>query len=111
MMADKQIDKHDAILMGLVMNLQSSGMMQLGKMVNPHTGETHRDLDGARYTVDILEMLKVKVGSNCDPEVQKLLEQAVMNLQMNYMDELKKGDSPEEPEEPEADEKGESAEQ
>jgi len=107
-MTDKQIDKHDAILMGLVMNLQSSGMMQLGKMVNPHTGETHRDLDGARYTVDILEMLKAKVGDNCDPEVQKLIEQAVMNLQMNYMDELKKGDSPEESE---ADEKDESAEE
>jgi hypothetical protein len=102
-MTDRQVDKHDAVLMGLVMNLQSSGMMQLGKMVNPHTGEMQRDLDGAKYTVDLLEMLKVKVADNCDPEVKKLIEQAVMNLQMNYMDELKNGDSPEESNEEEKD--------
>ena len=59
-MNDTGIDKHDQVLMGLVFSLQAAAMQHLGKMKNPHTDAVERDLDQARATIDILEMLKVK---------------------------------------------------
>ena len=55
-----EFSKHDHVLMALTMNLQSIAMVQLGKLSNPASGEVETDLDGARGTIDLLEMLKVK---------------------------------------------------
>jgi hypothetical protein len=85
-----EFTKHDQVLMSLALNLQSIAMVQLGKLSSPATGEVERDLDGARGTIDILEMLKVKCRTGTPAPVVKLLDQAVMDLQMNYLDELKR---------------------
>lgn len=85
----EQIAKHDHILMALTLNLQSIAMVQLGKVTSPASGEIERDLDGARGTIDILEMLKVKCRHETPPPVLRLLDQTVMDLQMNYLDEVK----------------------
>lgn len=85
-----EFTKHDQVLMGLTLNLQSIAMVQLGKLASPASGEIERDLDGARGTIDILEMLKVKCRTGTPEAVVKLLDQAVMDLQMNYLDELKR---------------------
>ncbi|MEZ4386486.1 MAG: DUF1844 domain-containing protein [Candidatus Krumholzibacteriia bacterium] len=82
--------KHDHVLMALVVNLQTMAMVQLGKVASPHSGEVERDLDAARATIDILEMLKVKCRDASPQALVKLLDQAVMDLQMNYLDEVKR---------------------
>jgi hypothetical protein len=82
--------KHDQILMSLALNLQSIAMVQLGKLANPATGEVECDLEAARGTIDILEMLKVKCRTGTPDMVVKLLDQAVMDLQLNYLDERKR---------------------
>ena len=87
-----QISKHDHVLMSLTLNLQAMAMVQLGKVSNPATGEVERDLDAARGTIDILEMLKVKCRAETHEEVLRMLDQIVMDLQLNYMDELKQGE-------------------
>jgi hypothetical protein len=86
----EQISKHDHVLLSLSMNLQTMALVQLGKVSNPATGEVERDLEAARGTIDILEMLKAKCRTGTPEAVLKLLDQAVMDLQMNYLDELKK---------------------
>jgi hypothetical protein len=83
------VSKHDQVLMALSLNLQSIAMVQLGKVTSPATGELERDLAAARATIDILEMLKVKCRTDTAAPVLRLLDQAVMDLQMNYLDELK----------------------
>jgi len=84
------MSKHDQVLMGLVMNLQTSAMVQLGKIASPATGEVERDLDGARISIDILEMLKAKCRTDTPDALLRMLDQAVMDLQMNYLDERKR---------------------
>ncbi len=86
----EQFTKHDQVLMSLAMNLQGIAMVQLGKLSSPASGEVERDLEGARSTIDILEMLKVKCRTATPEPVVRLLDQAVMDLQMNYLDELKR---------------------
>ncbi len=71
------------------MNLQAMAMVQLGKVTNPQSGELERDLEGARGTIDILEMLKAKCRTDTPDELLKMLDQAVLDLQMNYLDEMK----------------------
>jgi len=86
----EEFTKHDQVLMSLAMNLQGIAMVQLGKLSSPASGEVERDLEGARGTIDILEMLKVKCRTGTPEPVVRLLDQAVMDLQMNYLDELKR---------------------
>ncbi len=85
-----QMSKHDHVLMGLVMNLQTMALAQLGKISHPATGEVDRDLDGARGTIDLLEMLKAKCRTGTPEPLLKMLDQAVLDLQMNYVDEKKR---------------------
>lgn len=87
---DMELTKHDHVLMGLVFSLQHAAMTQLGKLQDPASGEVYRDLDQARATIDILEMLKVKCRTGTPTDLLRMLDQAVLNLQLNYMDELKR---------------------
>lgn len=91
-----EMTKHDHVLAGLVFSLQAAAMQQLGKIQNPMTGEVEMDLDQAKGTIDLLEMLKVKCRTDTPEELLKVIDSAVMDLQLNYMDEVKKmdGDQP-----------------
>jgi len=89
-MSGDGLGKHDHVLASLVYMLESAAMQQLGKLVNPATGEAQRDLEQARGTIDILDMLKHKCRTDTPDELLRLLDTAVMNLQLNYLDEVKK---------------------
>ncbi len=91
-MSGIEMTKHDHVLAGLVFSLQAMAMQQLGKIQDPHSGEVQLDLDQARGTIDILQMLKVKCRTDTPPELLRMLDGAVMDLQLNYVDERKKQD-------------------
>ena len=46
-----------ALFAQLVMQQSNLAMMFLGKMPNPETGETVRDMESARFFIDQIEML------------------------------------------------------
>lgn len=54
------------------------------------------DLDQAGGLIDILDMLKTKCRHETSEEILKMLDGAVMDLQLNYMDEVKKSKASEE---------------
>jgi len=87
-------DRHDQVLMGLVLNLQTSAMVQLGKITDPSSGELDRNLDAARMSIDLLEALKVKTAGHLPPEISQHLKRAVMDLQLNFADESAKEEAP-----------------
>lgn len=89
-MNDMQMSKHDHVLIGLVFSLQSQAMMLMGKVQNPATGEMDIDLEQAGGLIDILDMLKTKCRHETPEEILKMVDGAVMDLQMNYLDEVKK---------------------
>jgi hypothetical protein len=85
-----ELDRHDHVLLGLVMNVQATAMVQMGKMTDPTAGGIQRDLGAARVSIDILEALQAKTKGNLVPDVAALLDRAVMELQLNYTDEAKR---------------------
>jgi len=83
-------DRNDQILMGLVLNLQTSAMVQMGKITDPMSGELQRNLEAARMSIDVLDALKAKTVGNLPDEITQHLEKSVMELKLNFMDESKK---------------------
>jgi hypothetical protein len=79
---------------GFVSLLANSAMQQLGKLANPFTGKTERNLDGAKATIDMIKMLKAKTKGNLSPEEQQVIDTNLSNLQLNYVDELGRKDAP-----------------
>lgn len=75
------------MFLGLVASLHSSGMIQLGKLASPLTGKAERDLDGARQTIDLLEMIQGKTRGNLTDDEVRFLEHALFELRMNFLEE------------------------
>lgn len=86
-MSDDTPSMNDLFL-GLVFSLQSAAWSQLGKTASPVSGKIERDLPQARMSIDLLVMLQEKTKGNLSSEESQLLNAAVYNLQMNYVDEL-----------------------
>ena len=95
-MSEIQMTKHDHVLMGLFSSLQAAVMQQMGKIQNSATGKMDVDLAGAASTIDILDMLKSKCRTDTPEELLRFMDNAVMEIQMNFMDEKKKAQTTEE---------------
>ena len=74
--------------MTLLASFTTSGMMALGKIPNPMTNELDKNLDQAKYSIDILNMLKEKTMGNLTLEEERALKNAISDLQINYVQEL-----------------------
>jgi hypothetical protein len=76
-----------ALFLQLVMGLQQSGMISLGKLVNPMTRGLDKNLEAAR---DIIAALEARTQGRLEPDEQRVLTQVLTDLRMNYLDEVKK---------------------
>lgn len=77
-----------------VLQQQQWTMIQLGKMVNPITGEASRDLDAARMSIDLLGMLQEKTKGNLDSSEDRLLTSVLTTLRLNYVEEAARPAAP-----------------
>jgi len=65
-------------------------MVAMGKLKNPATDKIERDLDQAKQSIDILEMLKEKTKGNLSAELSSLLDKFLTELRLNFVDERNK---------------------
>ena len=77
-------------------------MQQLGKLVNPMTNKTELNLEGARMTIDMLEMMQAKSKGNLDEEQEKMMKEILSTVQMNYVETSENPPSEEKAEEADA---------
>jgi hypothetical protein len=82
------VPQMNELFLSLVFSLQSAGWSQLGKVASPVSGKIERDLLQAKMSIDLLVMLQEKTKGNLSSEEAQLLNSAVYNLQMNYVDEI-----------------------
>lgn len=75
-----------ALWASLITSLTTSAMFQLGKLRHPATGETALDLEGAQYTIDLLEMLEARTQGHLDDQEARALRDAIMTLQLAYVE-------------------------
>ncbi len=83
--------KLNMLFMSIVLSLSQAAMQHMGKITNPLTGKIDRNLEQAKVTVDMLEMLKEKTKGNLVKDEEKLINETLATLQLNYVDEAKKG--------------------
>jgi hypothetical protein len=83
-------DKNKALFFYLVTMFQTAAYQQMGKLKNPITDKIERDLDQARFSIDMLDMLLAKTRGNLDDEEQRHLERVIRELKLNYVDEVEK---------------------
>jgi len=79
-----------ALFLQLVLGLQQSGMMSLGKLMNPISRKIEANLEVARDTLDTLAALEARTKGNLEPDEARVLTQVLTDLRMNYLEELKK---------------------
>jgi hypothetical protein len=81
-----------ALFLQLVLGIQQTGMMALGKLVNPITRSLEKNLDAARDTIDTLAALESRTRGNLEADEERVLKQAITELRLNYVAEVKKTD-------------------
>ena len=69
----------------LVLSMASSAVLAMGLEKNPQTGQVEKDMDVARFNIDMLNLLKDKTKNNLDKEEQQFLDSVVGDLQMKYV--------------------------
>jgi hypothetical protein len=74
----------------LCYSLGSQAMVALGQAKNPVTGEMGTDLGQAKYTIDLLEMLKEKTEGNRTEEETKVIMGFLFDLRMRYVEKSRK---------------------
>ena len=85
--------KDDQLFMQLIFTFQSAAWQALGKVKNPMTDKVERNLDQARFAIDILDMLQRKTDGNVVDPLKQVLQRAVSELQMNYVAEAGKAEA------------------
>lgn len=82
----------DYRFLSLVMSLATAAWSQLGKIPHPATQKIEKDLQQAQVSIDFLRMLVNKTKGNLTEKEEELLKNAVTDLELNYVDEMKKPD-------------------
>jgi len=67
------------------LSIASSGLVQLGEVPDPETGETVENLLMAKHTIDVLTMLREKTKGCLDEDELKLLDALLYELRMKYV--------------------------
>lgn len=79
-----------ALFLQLVIGLQQSAMISLGKLMNPITRKVEADLETARATIDTLAAIESRTRGNLESDEARVLQQVLADLRLNYVDEMKK---------------------
>ena len=95
-MVEEKISVSEMQFIQFVSMFSNSAMQHLGKFTNPLTGKIEKNLAAAQATIDILVMLKEKTKGNLTKREEETLTNSLANLQLNYGEEVKRGESKEE---------------
>lgn len=81
--------RQELLFLQLASMFQVAAMQQMGKLMDPTAGEVKRDMDQAKMSIDILDMLKTKTEGNRSENEEEFLNKILFELHMNYVDEMK----------------------
>ena len=79
------MSKLEADFSVLTMSLASSAAMALGLAPDPHTGQTSKDKEMAKFNIDLLVMLKDKTKGNLKDDEQRFLDTVLADLQLKFV--------------------------
>jgi len=69
-----------------IISLNTSALIHLGLLPDPGTGQTHKEPELARQTIDLLGILKEKTRNNLSKEEQDLLDNLLFDLRLKFVE-------------------------
>jgi len=69
----------------LVLPLYMPALIKLGLLEDPTAGRLQPNLDHGRRLIDLLDLLKEKTQGNLEPEEEKFLASAILQLKEAYL--------------------------
>lgn len=75
----------EASLPVLVSSLASQVIISLGEMANPLTGERGTNIEQAKYSIDLIEVIRDKTKGNLTGEETKLIDGILFDLRMRFV--------------------------
>ncbi|MFH1562043.1 MAG: DUF1844 domain-containing protein [Nitrospirota bacterium] len=84
-----QVSPQEGEFTDLVFMLSTSGLVHLGDIPDPITNESKRNLEGTRWSIDMLALLEKKTKGNLNEQESKILTEVLYNLRMRYLEALK----------------------
>jgi hypothetical protein len=87
-------EKDELLLTQVVLMFQAAALQQMGKLKNPVTDRVERQLDQARISIDILDVLHRKMKPGLSAEEEKMFSTVLRDLQLNFVDESSRGADP-----------------
>ena len=61
-------------------------LIALGAIENPMTGKREPDLQQAKYSIDLMQIMEEKTKGNLDDDEDKRLQQLLYDLRMRYVE-------------------------
>ncbi len=68
-----------------VVTLANSALIQLG-FIKLQEGESHKDLPGAKQTIDLISLLQEKTRGNLTTEEEKIITDVLFQLRMAFVE-------------------------
>lgn len=87
---EENLNKDQLLFTSLIMMFQTAAMQHLGKLKNPITDKIERDVEQAKISIDILDMLQRKTEGNLAEYESKLIKSVLQELRLNYVHERDK---------------------
>jgi hypothetical protein len=72
------------IFLHFVDGLAQQALMQMGELENPYTGQAEMDLQGARYTIELLAVILAKTNGNLTETENKALTGVLADLKTHF---------------------------
>ena len=76
------------LFIGLVQSFQAAAMQQMGKVMNPFTEKIERDMEHAKMSIEMLEMLRTRTSGNLTGQEARFLNHVLTELRLNFVAEI-----------------------
>ncbi len=71
--------------MDLINSLAGTTLIQLGAVADPQTNVIKKDIEAAKQTIDILDLLREKTAGNLNNDESMMLDNVLFDLRMRYV--------------------------
>jgi len=70
---------------GFVVSLAQAALVHMGEVPEPISGQMARDIEQARYSIDLIDLLVEKTRGNLTKEEENLLVRVAADLKMRFV--------------------------
>lgn len=86
--------KNEANFLQFLSGMAAQTLMHLGMLENPISRAMRIDLPNARYSIELLQLIRTKTQGNLTSEEEKYLDAAISDLQVRYAQAAEKAGAP-----------------